>query len=276
MNSKVSVKFWGVRGSIPCPGPAMTRYGGNTACVEVRCGNRLVIFDGGTGMRELGDALLAAGGPIDADIFLSHFHIDHVVGLPFFAPLYAEGHRFRIWAGHLVPHAGVKSAMQRLMSSPLFPIEIDAFKAAVEYRDFTAGATLNPFDGATLHTAPLVHPGGATGYRLDYGGRSIAYLTDNEEPVADFDPALLALARRADLVIYDCTYTDDEILSKRGWGHSTWRGGLRLADAAGVKTFCIFHHAPEHDDSAMDRIATEARAARPGTITATEGAVIEL
>ena len=211
MTSKLTVKFWGVRGSIPCPGPGMVRYGGNTACVEVRCGDRLIIFDGGTGMREFGDALLAAGGPIDADIFLSHCHIDHIGGLPFFAPLYAEGHRFRLWAGNLVPPAGIKSAMHRLMSTPLFPIGIDAFKARVEYRDFAAGATLDPFAGATLRTAPLDHPGGATGYRLDFDGRSIAYLTDNEEPLGDFDPALLALTRGADLAIYDCTYTDDEI-----------------------------------------------------------------
>jgi phosphoribosyl 1,2-cyclic phosphodiesterase len=276
MTSKISVKFWGARGSIPCPGLATLRYGGNTACVEIRCGGRLLIFDGGTGIRELGDALMKSGEPIDADIFLSHCHIDHIGGFPFFAPFFSEKHRFRLWAGNLMPPLGVKDALGKLMSPPIFPINVDAFQAGIDYRDFRAGDTLRPFEGATLRTAPLHHPDGATGYTLDYDGRSIAYLTDNEEPERDFDPRLVALARGADLAIYDCTFTDDEIASKRGWGHSTWRGGLRLADAAKVKTLCLFHHAPEHDDTIMDRILAAARAARPGTIAAIEGAVIEL
>jgi phosphoribosyl 1,2-cyclic phosphodiesterase len=276
MTSKISVKFWGARGSIPCPGPGTLRYGGNTACVEVRCGGRLLIFDGGTGIRELGDALMKSGETIDADIFLSHCHIDHIGGFPFFAPFFSEKHRFRLWAGNLAPPLGVRKALAHLMSPPIFPIGIDAFRAAIDYRDFRAGKTLQPFSGATLRTAPLHHPDGATGYALDHDGRTIAYLTDNEEPAGDFDAGLVALARGADLAIYDCTFTEEEIASKRGWGHSTWRGGLRLADAAGVKTLCLFHHAPEHDDAFMDRILTAARAARPGTIAAIEGAVIEL
>lgn len=276
MTEKLSVKFWGTRGSIPCPGPGTFRYGGNTACVEVRCGGRLLIFDGGTGIRELGDALMKSGETIDANIFLSHCHIDHIGGFPFFAPFFSDKHRFRLWAGNLAPPLGVRTALGQLTSPPIFPVGLDAFKAAIEYRDFRAGETLRPFDGATLRTAPLHHPDGATGYALDYDGRSVAYLTDNEEPAGNFDPGLVALARGADLAIYDCTFTEEEIASKRGWGHSTWRGGLRLADAAGVKTLCLFHHAPEHDDAFMDRILAAARAARPGTIAAVEGSVIEL
>jgi phosphoribosyl 1,2-cyclic phosphodiesterase len=275
MTDKFTVTFRGVRGSIACPGPKTVRYGGNTPCVEVRCGDRLIVFDGGTGIRELGDELLATGQPVDADIFLSHAHIDHIGGLPFFAPFYEEGHRVRIWSGSLLPGSGTRDAIGRMMSEPIFPIGLDTFKADVEYRDFKAGETLTPAPGITLRTAPLDHPGGATGYRLDFAGRSLAYLTDNEAR-KDIDTALIALAKAADLAIYDCTYTDDEIVSKKGWGHSAWRDGLRLADAAGVKTFCLFHHAPEHDDAFMDEIAAEARKIRPGTIAAIEGQVIEL
>lgn len=275
MDERLSVRFWGVRGSIACPGPGTVRYGGNTPCVEVRCGDRLIIFDGGTGIRPLGDRLMKHA-PVDADIFFSHCHVDHISGLPFFAPFYANANSFRLWAGNLKPTWRMEQVMRMVMGQPTFPIGVEAFQARIEYRDFAAGDTLNPCPGVTLRTAPLDHRGGATGYRIDYAGRSVAYLTDNEKQGGDFSPALVALARGADLAIYDCTFTDEEIAQKTGWGHSTWRDGLRLADAAGVKTFCMFHHAPEHDDDFMDRIAREAQAARPGTIVAAEGNVIEL
>jgi phosphoribosyl 1,2-cyclic phosphodiesterase len=276
MTAPLTVRFWGVRGSVPCPGPATVRYGGNTPCLEVRCGDRLIILDAGTGLRELGDKLAATGAPIDADIYLSHCHIDHINGVPFFAPFYSAANRFRIWAGNLPPDVTVESAVRTLMSYPVFPVGVEQFQAAIAFNDFRAGETLQPGPGVTLQTGPLNHPDGATGYRLEFGGRTLAYLTDNEFGSSDVDPGLVALARGADLLVYDTTYTDAEILSKKGWGHSTWREGLRLADAAGVKTFCLFHHAPDHDDITMDRIAREAQAIRPGTIAASEGLVIAL
>lgn len=276
MTSDFSVRFWGVRGSTPCPGPATQRYGGNTPCVEIQCGGRLMIFDAGTGLRELGNDLLKRGGAIDADIFLTHCHYDHVGGIPFFAPFYMKQHRFRLWAGNLLPAYRLKPVMQAMMSEPLFPIGIDRFGADIDYRDFRPGETLKPAETITLRTIALDHPGGATGYRVDYGGRSAAYLTDNEGRQEDHDTALVAFAAAADLVIYDTTYTEAEIDSKKGWGHSTWRDGMRLADAARAKTFCLFHHAPEHDDATMDDILAKAQAARPGTIAAMEGAVIHL
>jgi phosphoribosyl 1,2-cyclic phosphodiesterase len=276
MNNRLSVRFWGVRGSIACPGPDTVRYGGNTPCIEIRCGDYLVIFDGGTGIRPLGDALTKLGKQIDADIFFSHCHVDHVSGLPFFAPFYRETNSFRLWAGNLLPRYRLKQVMQILMSEPTFPIGIEAFRARMDYRDFSAGDTLEPRPGVSIRTVPLDHPGGATGYRLDFAGRSVAYLTDNEKRASGFSPTLLALAQGADLAIYDCTFTDDEIGDKAGWGHSTWRDGLRLADAAQIKTFCMFHHAPEHGDDFMDGIAREAEALRPGTIVAAEGRLIEL
>jgi phosphoribosyl 1,2-cyclic phosphodiesterase len=275
MTDRFTVTFRGVRGSIACPGPSTVRYGGNTPCVEVHCGERLIIFDGGTGIRELGDVLQAGGAPLDADIFLSHAHIDHIVGLPFFAPFYGKGHRFRIWSGNLLPASNTRDAIDRIMSEPIFPIPPDIFQAEIAYKDFRAGETLTPAPGMTLRTARLNHPGGATGYRLEFGGRALAYLTDSEIQ-GPLDPGLIALAKNADLAIYDCAYTDDEIASKKGWGHSSWRQGLQLADAAGVKTFCLFHHAPEHDDDALDRIVAQARQIRPGTIAAIEGERIEL
>jgi phosphoribosyl 1,2-cyclic phosphodiesterase len=272
----MSVRFWGVRGSIACPGPETARYGGQTSCVEVRCGNRILIFDGGTGIRLLGDALMQQPDATQVDIFLSHFHIDHVNGLPFFAPLYSKNHSVRIWAGNLKPALGVEEAMRKLMSFPLFPIEIDSFQAKVEFRDFRSGDTLNPHSEVTLRTAPLNHPGGACGYRIEFEGRSIAYLTDTECSNGSVDPAILALAKDAALVILDTTYTDAELPSHVGWGHSSWQQGIRLATQAGAKRLCLFHHDPDHDDAFIDAVAKDAEAVRPGTIVACDGMVIEL
>lgn len=276
MSDKFTIRFWGVRGSIPCPGPSTARFGGNTPCVEVRCGNRLIIFDGGTGIRELGSELMKSGAALDADILLSHCHIDHVNGIPFFAPFYSSANTFRLWAGHLLPDFNLEDALRSLMSHPLFPIEVEVFQADIRYRDFRAGETLDLGDGIAIKTVALDHPGGATGYRLEFGDKSFAYLTDNEIRRSGPDARLVALARGADLAVYDCTYTDGEIDSKSGWGHSSWRQGLAFADAAGIKTFCLFHHAPEHDDAVMDKIAFEAATARKGTIVAVEGSIIEL
>ena len=275
-SSEFSVRFWGVRGSIPCPGPGTKRYGGNTPCVEIRCGGRLIILDAGTGIRELGTVLLNTGQPIDADILLTHCHYDHVIGIPFFAPLYLPQHKFRFWCGNLLPDFKLKSVMQGMMSEPLFPIGVETFRADIDYRDFQPGDPIPSGQGISIRTAALDHPGGATGYRIEYGGRSVVYLTDNEGRREDLDKELVALCDRADLLIYDTTYTEDEIEAKKGWGHSTWQDGMRLADAAKAKTFCLFHHAPEHDDDAMDRILAEARAQRPGTIAAMENTVIHL
>jgi phosphoribosyl 1,2-cyclic phosphodiesterase len=272
----VSVQFWGVRGSLPCPGASTARYGGNTPCVEIRCGDNILIFDAGTGIRALGNLLVKASTSAEIDIFLSHCHIDHVIGLPFFAPLFVKDQIVRVWAGNLNPTSGIADAVRKLMSVPLFPVQVEAFQGKVEFHDFCAGETLNPRPDVTLRTAPLNHPGGATGYRVEYSGRAVAYLTDAEIGDGTIDPALLALAKDAALLIVDSTYTDKELPSHVGWGHSSWQQGIRLANAANAGRLCLFHHDPEHDDAFMDAIAAAADSARPGTIVAREGLQVEL
>lgn len=269
------VRFWGVRGSIPCPGEDTARYGGNTSCLEIRCGPILLIFDAGTGIRTLGEALdrehEASGEVIDAELFFTHTHLDHVSGLPFFSSLYNADNTFRLSAGHLAPKRSLLDVLRHMMTPPLFPVPLDIFSANMTYRDFEAGTTLEPGEGVTLRTAPLNHPNGATGYRVEYGGRSICYVTDTEHIPERPDENILDLIERADIFMYDATYTDDEFESHVGWGHSTWQEGMRLADAAGVKTYVPFHHDPSHDDDFMDRVAAEAEQARSGTIVAREG-----
>lgn len=271
-----SVRFWGVRGSIACPGQETWRYGGNTSCVEIRCGKNILIFDAGTGVRALGNALVKEANTPAYDIFLSHGHIDHVVGLPFFAPLFVTGQMVRVWAGNLRRVGGVHEAVRKLMSFPLFPLQVDALHAELDFRDFDAGEVLEPQPGIQIRTAPLNHPGGAIGYRIDYGGRSVAYVTDIELGDGPIDEALLELTRGVSLMIIDATYTNEELPSHAGWGHSSWQQGVRVANAAGVGQLCLFHHDPEHDDTFMDRIKADANAARAGTIVASEGLRVDV
>ncbi len=267
------VKFWGVRGSIACPGPRTVRYGGNTSCLEMRCGGRLLIFDAGTGLRDLGNEL-DGSTPIDAELYLTHTHFDHICGLPFFAPLYTVGNKIRLAAGHLVPDTDLQRVLMEMMMAPLFPIPPSAFKADVEFHDFSTGDVLSPGDGITIRTAPLNHPNRATGYRVEFDGRSICYVTDTEHEDGKRDKNIVNLIRGADMVIYDSTYADEEYSRYRGFGHSTWQEGVRLVEAAGARTLVIFHHDPNHDDDQMDAIAAAAEKIRPGTVVAREGMVL--
>lgn len=224
----------------------------------------------------LGNALDDEVATVDIDLFLSHCHIDHLIGLPFFLPAFTTGSHLRLWAGNLKPAGGLKQTVRKLMSYPLFPIEIEAASGKIDFTDFTPGEILEPQPGITVFTAALNHPGGATGYRVEFDGRAIAYITDTELSGEVIDPALLALARDAALVIIDTTYTDEELPEHVGWGHSSWQQAVRLADEAGARTLCLFHHDPEHDDDEMDRIGAAAAKARPGTMVASEGLSIEI
>ncbi|WP_085121921.1 MBL fold metallo-hydrolase [Tistlia consotensis] len=264
--------FWGVRGSIACPGPDYSRYGGNTSCLEVRCGGQLLIFDAGTGLRPLGQRLVNDCGPegLDFDIFLTHTHIDHIAGVPFFAPLFDKRNRIRFHAGHLEGGVDLHHVLCKFMSAPLFPVPPAIFAADCSFLDFECGETLTPRPGVTLKTAALNHPNGACGYRIEYGGRSICYLTDTEHVEGERDSRILRLAEGTDLIIYDSSYTDAEFPRYRGWGHSTWQEGVRLAEATGAR-LAIFHHDPSHDDAFMGQVAEQAEAARPGTVVAREG-----
>lgn len=274
--SPMRVRFWGVRGSIACPGSSTIRYGGNTPCIEVRCGEHVLVFDAGTGLRPLGLELVKDKNIRQVDIFITHCHLDHVVGLPFFAPLFRKGYRVRVWAGNLLPANSIERVMRGLMSSPLFPIQIEIFKAAIEFHDFRSGDVLRPHENVVVRTAPLDHPDGSNGYRLEYGGRTFALVSDTEGFPGKCDNDLLSLADHADLAVYDATYTEDEIVSRIGWGHSTWLRGIRLAEKANVKHLCLFHHDPSHDDDFMDKLAAEANDVREGTVTAREGQIIDL
>lgn len=274
MEDEFFLRFWGVRGSIACCDPSIARYGGNTSSLEVRCGSRIVCLDAGTGVRYLGASLVAEAKPLDIHLFLTHSHFDHVAGLPFFQPLFLKGNRVAIWAGHLQPELTIKGAITELMMAPLFPVPPSVFQADVRYNDFLAGDTIKPYPDVAVRTAPLKHPNRATGYRVDYRGKSICYITDTEHTIGKPDQDIVALIQGADIVVYDSMYSDETFAKHVGWGHSTWQEAIRVADIAKVKTLVIFHHNPENDDDTMDRIAAEAARLRPGTLVAREGMLL--
>jgi phosphoribosyl 1,2-cyclic phosphodiesterase len=267
----MGLRFWGVRGSLPTPGPATLRYGGNTICVELRCGPHLLILDAGSGLREFGAALAASGVSVNADVLLSHTHLDHICGLPFLPALYDPQARLRFWGGHLAPPAGIADALRVTWRAPLMP-DLDAdFRAHTAFHDFIAGEYLQLHADLRVGTTALRHPGNSIGYRVYWGGASVCYITDTEHPADGLDRDLLRFVNGADILIYDASYTDAEYRSRVGWGHSTWQAGVSLADAAAVGQLVLFHHDPSHNDDVMDAIAGAAADRRPGTLVAREG-----
>lgn len=272
--SDFSVRFWGVRGTVPCPGPDTVVYGGNTSCIEITCGQHRLIFDAGTGLRALGASLVGQEG-LRAHIFLTHTHIDHIMGFPFFRPAYNPNNCFDIWSGHLTSRqGGLQAVLATLMSGPLFPVPIDIMHACMGFHDFEAGDRLDHVPDVVIETASLNHPQGATGYRVNYAGKSICYVTDTEHREGQLDENILKLIQGSDMVIYDSTYTDEEYQRFRGWGHSTWQEGAKLCEAAGAKALVAFHHDPEHDDAFMAGVDRELKRRRPGSLVAKEGMVL--
>jgi phosphoribosyl 1,2-cyclic phosphodiesterase len=272
----MALHFWGVRGSLPTPGPSTVRYGGNTLCVELRCGPHLLILDAGSGAREFGKHLAASGMPVDGDILLSHTHLDHICGLPFFAPMFDPKARLRFWGGHLAPPDGIAQALLRGWQAPLMPDMDAAFRANLKFQDFTPGDLLTLRPGLRVTTALLNHPGNAVGYRIEWRGSSVCYITDTEHPVQGLDRTLVQFTAGTDILIYDASFTDREYKSRVGWGHSTWQAAADLADAAKVGRLVLFHHDPGHDDATMDTIARQIAARRPGSLVAMEGMQLQL
>jgi phosphoribosyl 1,2-cyclic phosphodiesterase len=277
--NQFSVHFWGVRGSIPTPSLATVRYGGNTPCVEMRCNGKRLIFDGGTGLRVLGQYLLAEM-PLEAHIFFSHSHWDHIQGFPFFMPAFIKGNTFQIY-GKVAPNGQtIRDRLSAQMLPPFFPVPLGVMGAEMQFHDIEVPSRFELGDGITIETGELNHPGEATGYRVSWGDRAVVYATDTEHHHEGLDENLIHLARHADVLIIDCAYTDEEYWSKNapkiGWGHSTWQEAVKLAIAAQVKTLVIFHHDPLHGDEELDEIGRQAKARFNGAIVAREGMTITI
>jgi phosphoribosyl 1,2-cyclic phosphodiesterase len=270
------LKFWGVRGSTPTPQPENLRYGGNTSCVEVRLGESLYVFDCGTGLRNLGQQLQHdfRDRPISAHIFVSHFHWDHIQGIPFFRPLY-DNPENRFLFHSSTRTRSLKQVMEEQMAAPYFPVDMSEMKAKRDYYGLEEGRVA--LDDVTVEAMWLNHPQGCMGYRLETKRGTLVYATDNEPGDEVFDKNLRKLAAGADILIYDAQYLPEEYSArKRGWGHSHWREAVNVVMESGAKELILFHHDPDHDDACIDRIVQQARSYYPRVRAAAEGMEIEL
>jgi phosphoribosyl 1,2-cyclic phosphodiesterase len=260
---RVNVTFYGVRGSCPCSGDRYRRYGGNTSCLVVTMeDDEPLIVDLGTGLRALGDDIQkevrALGTPMHATALLTHLHFDHILGIPFFAPLHDPGARLTVH-GPAQPKGSLKDALHAAVQPPVFPIHMEQFRGeliTIDTRDedFSVGA-------AKVMARHIPHAGPTLGYRIEAEGRSLAYLPDHQAPLdrRTIPEAVLELCHDVDLLVHDGQYTDDEFSVKADWGHSTAAYAVHVAAEAGAKRMLLSHHDPSHTDRELDRILNGAR-----------------
>ena len=281
------LSFWGVRGSTPTVDPATWRYGGNTPCLELTAPDGTqFILDCGTGLRVLGSRWTApAAGVIasgvrnpETHILVTHYHWDHIQGVPFFAPLYSENNAFHFYSFRS-KHLGrdsLKQVFETQMATPYFPVNMSAMTAKKKFMEVSGGDSFTI--GENKITARYInHPQGCLGYRIETPGGTVVYATDNEPGDPQLDHELRELAAGADIFINDAQYTPEQLASTRqGWGHSSWREGVKVAREAGAKTLVLFHHDPDATDRMVDGLLRQAREEFDSVFAASEGMVIKL
>lgn len=273
----MEITFYGVRGSIASPGPETAQVGGNTSCIEVMCGSERIIVDAGTGLRKLGDRMVAQGA-LEATMLLSHQHWDHIQGIPFFVPAYIPAAKLKVYGG-VNGVMSLRETLEHQMTAPVFPVRLDELGAQIDLCEVRSGQTFMIGD-AQVRAIKVNHPGGCFAYRIDYQGQSVVYATDTEH-YACVDPALRSLAEGADVLVYDSQYTPEEYRgdagrSRVGWGHSTYVAGAELARSAGVGKYVLFHHDPSRTDAKVAEIEAKAQALFQSSVAAREGMRIAL
>ncbi len=275
------LSFWGVRGSTPTVDPATWRYGGNTPCLElIAPDGTQFILDCGTGLRMLGSRWAApnGGGHHETHIFVTHYHWDHIQGIPFFAPLYAENNEFHFYSfrSKFLGRDSLKQVFEAQMALPYFPVDMSAMNAKRKFKEMEGGDTFNIRENK-ITAKWLNHPQGCLGFRIETPAGIVAYATDNEPGDPKLDESLRELAAGADIFINDAQFTPEQLqTTRKGWGHSSWKEGVKLAREVGAKTLVLFHHDPDSTDRMVDSILRQAREEFDSVFAASEGMVITM
>jgi len=280
-NPIAKLSFWGVRGSTPTVDPATWRYGGNTPCLELLAPDGTqFILDCGTGLRMLGNRWGNAEGRSypQTHIFVTHYHWDHIQGLPFFAPLYVEKNEFQFYSfrSRFLGKDSLRQVLETQMALPYFPVDFSAMSARRKFREMENGESFSIGENK-ITTRWLNHPQGCMGFRIDTPAGTIVYATDNEPGDPGLDKNLRELAAGADIFVNDAQYTPEQLAgARKGWGHSSWKEGVRLAREVNAKTLVLFHHDPDSTDRIVDGILRDARDEFDSVFAASEGMVITL
>jgi phosphoribosyl 1,2-cyclic phosphodiesterase len=273
----MKIRFWGVRGSIPVPGPSTARVGGNTPCVEVQTLDReVIILDAGTGLRLLGlDLCQRSLERILVVLLFSHTHWDHIQGLPFFLPARERHNRMVILGEHRVDRR-LETVLAGQMVDAYLPFTLDDLQADLLIKEASDGEKIVVGNSTTILPRRLPHPGGVFGYRITCGGKSVVYASDVNHPLGGLDPTLLELSQNADLLIHDAQFTPEEKIERAGWGHSTWVEAIQVAQQARVPRVALFHHDPMHTDEELEELERQAQALFPAAFLAREGMAVTL
>lgn len=280
LGTKFKVKFWGTRGTRQVSCVDNLKFGSNTICVEVQCGSRVLVFDAGSGIINFGADFEKRNSTKSFDLFFSHAHYDHVEGIPYLSTLYRKEYSANVWSGALKGIVTCNEIFNFLMMQPYFPVNIEKFEANIHYNDIKDFETLDLGDGIIIHTTRLNHPGGATGYRVEYAGKSFAFITDCAHltggQTGEQDAQLVTFLKDVDLFAYDCSYSDEEFLEYSNYGHSTWQEALRLRFTANAGGVLAIHHMPFRDDAQLEQIHNKMTAENKNSGIAGDNKVINL
>lgn len=264
----MEITFWGVRGSLPVSGDQYQETGGHTSCVSVELNQKhIVIFDAGSGLYDCGQWLMTTPYR-SVDLFITHLHIDHILGLPFFILVWNPECTINLYSER--PDF-MQFLEQTLFHHPLFPVNLKDVQGRLNFHQVTVGEPISLHDHTTINSHPLNHPGGAVGYRLTTHDKSMCYITDTEHDPNELNQELVKFIKKTNLLVYDSAYTEEEYLRKRGWGHSTHIRAAELAQAAMVEKLALFHHDISHDDTIVLKAESEAQKIFPATFAARQG-----
>jgi len=274
MNKKNKITFWGVRGSFPTPDRDKMDFGGHTSCVSIETQEEIVIMDMGTGMKKLGESIVSnPNSPSKINIMLSHYHWDHLIGFPMFAPLFSDKYQINIYGKK--DRIGVKDVINHMLDPIFWPVSFNDFKADLNF--YTIGDNqIKISDNMMIESQVHQHPNGAFSYKVLSNDKTISYITDCEHMLGNINENLINFAKNSDLLIHDAHFAKEDLSNHKGWGHSSWDQAVSMAQKSKSKQLALYHYSPDYNDTKINSIESDAKKIFKQTIAAKQGLVIYL